>query len=135
MFGLKRIVLRTPFFSVFKLKKVKRRHRDPTPIVFSFDLVSFWAAASLKETPKNHLGENFIFVWVPQSPCKKNQEPSLMGPLEKTQNNKTKNSRQFSPHALRYASLIMCLPNSFLIGQMSNHDRSVRQTTKRGHLG
>ena len=63
---VKRIVLRTPFFSVFKLKKVKRRPRDPTPIVFSFDLVSFWAAASLKETPKNRLGENFIFVWVCQ---------------------------------------------------------------------
>ena len=49
-------------------------------------------------------------------------------------NNKTKNSRQFSSHALRYASLIMCLLNSFLIGQMSNRDRSVRQTTKRGHV-
>ena len=49
-------------------------------------------------------------------------------------NNKTKNSRQFSSHALRYASLITCLPNSFLIGQMSRRDQSVRQTTKRGHL-
>ena len=45
-----------------------------------------------------------------------------------------KNSRQFSSHALRYASLITCLPNSFLIGQMSRRDQSVRQTTKRGHL-
>ena len=43
--------------------------RDPTPIVFSSDLFSFWAAASLKETPKNRLGENFIFVWARQSPC------------------------------------------------------------------
>ena len=49
-------------------------------------------------------------------------------------NNKTKNSRQFLSHALRYAFLIMCLRNSFLIGQMSNRDRSVRQTTKRGYV-
>ena len=134
LFGLKRIVLRTPFFSVFKLKKVERRPRDPTPIVFSFDLFSFWAAASLKETPKNHLGENFIFVWVRQSPCKKNKSHNGTMALQKKHRNKTKNSRQFSSHALRYASLITCLPNSFLIGQMSRRDQSVRQTTKRGHL-
>ena len=52
--------------------------RDPTPIVFSFDLFSFWAAASPKETPKKNLGENFIFVWVRQSPCKKTR--AIMGP-------------------------------------------------------
>ena len=48
----------------------------PYPDRFLFWLwFSFWAAVSLKETPKNRLGENFIFVWVRQSPCKKNQEP------------------------------------------------------------
>ena len=61
LFGLKRIVLRTPFFSFFKLKKVKRMPRDPTPIVFSFDLFSFWAAASPKETPKKKPGGEFYF--------------------------------------------------------------------------
>ena len=35
--------------------------RDPTPIVFSFDLFSFWAAASPKETPKKKPGGEFYF--------------------------------------------------------------------------
>ena len=45
-----------------------------------------------------------------------------MALIKEKHRNKTKNSRQFSSHALRYASLITCLPNSFLIGQMSNRD-------------
>ena len=55
-------------------------------------------------------------------------------------NNKTKNSHQFSSHALRYAFLIMCLLNSFLIGQMfqprsirpSNNEAGPCETTELG---
>ena len=118
------------YFPNFKLKNVKegwegaKETNIPYPIVFSFDSGSAFGRlhpllneTQTKETPKNRLGENFIFVWVRQSPCTKNKNNN-------NNNNKTKNSRQFWSHGLRYASLITCLRNSFLIGQMSNQDRS-----------
>ena len=75
------------YFPYFKLKNLKEgwegaKETYPTPIVFSFDCGSAFERlhpllneTQTKETPKNRLGENFIFVWVRQSPCKTKQEP------------------------------------------------------------
>ena len=117
------------YFPNFKLKNLKEgregaKETYPTRIVFSFDCGSAFGRrhpllnkTQTKETPKNRLGENFIFVWE-----KKQQQ----------QQNNAKNSRQFWWHALRYASLITCLRNSFLIGQMSNSNRSRPLTNEAG---
>ena len=56
-----------------------------------------------KKHQKTAWGRIFLFVSVRQSPCQKKKR-------------KTKRSRQFWSHALRYASLITCLPNSFRSG-------------------
>ena len=48
-------------------------------------------------------------------------------------NNKTKNSRQFSSHALRYAFLIMCLRN--LVSDWPNvQPRSIRPSNNEAGL-
>ena len=66
------------YFPNFKLKNLQEvregaKETYPTPIVFSFDCGSAFGRlhpllneTQTKETPKNRLGENFIFVWVRQ---------------------------------------------------------------------
>ena len=125
-------------FSVFlSLKKVKRRpsSRETLPRSFSLlTVVQLLGGCIPERNTKKPPGENLFLFGFANRHVKKTKSDNGTMALEKTQNNKTKSSRQFSSHELRYASLITCLPNSFLIGQMSNRDRSVRQTTKRGHL-
>ena len=82
LFGLKSVVLRTPFFSVFKLKKVRLKEGLETlPRLFSLlPVVQLLGGCIPERNTKTCLGENFIFVWVRQSPCKKTKSHNIMGP-------------------------------------------------------
>ena len=112
-----------PNFKLKNLQEVRERGRKKLTLPRSFSLLTVVQLLGgcipylTKHTRKKHQKTAwgrilFLFGFV-NSHVKKRT----------TTTKKNKNSRQFWSHALRYASLITCLRNSFLIGQMWNRNR------------
>ena len=128
-------MLRTPFFNVFKVKKLKEG-RSTLPRSFSRLAVVQLLGGCILYLTKRKRKKHRKTAWTGGS-CLE-EILFLFGFAiaisKKNPHNKTKNSRQFWSHALRYVSLITCRPNSFLIGQMSNRDRTNKIVKQRSHL-